>query len=608
MVGERVLYHPMPGPSIHFRGLAMKYMEQAMYELEDEPLSLPLLQTLILNTHCLLVQGVRGRAWRYLGLCIRTAYELNLHLIDAGKHGYDQTTDVQQWCIDEEWRRAWWAIWEMDVFASVIRRCPAGIDWTQNVTLLPAEDERWYRGEPQPSCFLEINVNNRWKSLGATKNESPKAWFIVINSMMKDAQNISSPTSIDRPLVSEPTSAQLMANGLSSDQQQQPSRKHTAAINRLNTVLNAQYCAVMALPKDLRYHGQYLNFGGNDVQCPGFVSQRLTHCAIYSIHLMAELTKLMVLKYHIFPPGSKWILNRDQITTDDTGTGAGSPSGSSSAQAESHRLVQYFEAADAVVNIIRGCCGDHYKHVNPFLASTAWLAGAVQLLRRSRLPDDHEDRELATSNFEVVCLTYRRTVEYWMMSKVPLSNWETLESALEAAKANNSATGDRSHYATPCVFSAGNMSHQSSTTRAYRPLAVSKLNGDYNSINDIFKYMKRDGDAKESLMPQSLHHDGVLSNAQAAPQQFPLFQTSNSVYATGPSLTEHSSTQQPITSMTSSEQSIGTGQVLCSISNAGSQVVFSPAFLDSMPFTVDRHGNIDFSITLDEMFSGSYLP
>lgn len=86
-------------------------MDKAIAELGDEPLSLPLLQTMILNALCLLLQGVRGRAWRLLGTCIRSAYELNLHLIDAGKpNGQYQPANAEQWCIEEEWRRAWWAI------------------------------------------------------------------------------------------------------------------------------------------------------------------------------------------------------------------------------------------------------------------------------------------------------------------------------------------------------------------------------------------------------------------------------------------------------------------------------------------------------------------
>lgn len=118
---------------------------------------------MILTANCLLVQGVLGRAWRYLGTCIRAAYELKLHLIDAGKNPQDPPVSAEKWCIEEEWLRAWWAIWEMDVFASVVRRCPAGIDWTQNDTFLPAEDDRWYREEPQQSCFLEFNVDDRWE-------------------------------------------------------------------------------------------------------------------------------------------------------------------------------------------------------------------------------------------------------------------------------------------------------------------------------------------------------------------------------------------------------------------------------------------------------------
>ena len=102
--------------SSYFATRALKYVNLAMFESEDEPLSLSLLQALILVTHWLLIQGVRAKAWRYLGIAIRSAYELNMHLIDAGRGAEDIVNmDASQWCEDEERRRAWWAIWEMDV-------------------------------------------------------------------------------------------------------------------------------------------------------------------------------------------------------------------------------------------------------------------------------------------------------------------------------------------------------------------------------------------------------------------------------------------------------------------------------------------------------------
>lgn len=647
MIQDSVFSEPMHPPSIHFRALSIKYMEQAVDELEDEPLSLPLLQAMILNTHCLLVQGVRGRAWRYLGTLIRAAYELNLHLIDAGKPSHAQPTNAERWCIEEEWRRAWWAIWEMDVFASVIRRCPTGIDWTQNDTFLPAEDEKWYHGEPQPGCFLENNVNSRWKSLAATQGQSPRAWFIVINSLMKDAQNLSSPTSVDRSLVSDPAPTQASEKRIFDEHQRQQTQKKAAAVKQLSTVLNALYCAVLALPKELKYHGQHLNFGGADTMYPAAVAQRLTDSFVYSIYLMTQLTKLMVLKYHVFRSGVKWNFGQDHNNDERIPTGGNSdpepPRDSTLAIEETQHLAQYFDAADSVMNMIRACAEDHYQHVNPFLASTTWLAGAVQLLHRSRLPEDDPDRELITSRYDLLNLTYQKTVDFWNMSKVPLRNWETLESCLEGKSISNdknnpsSGGNDGFHLEMPYIFTAGNVgllnrsspsppssSSSSSLQRKHsshrEPLSTSSANGNYTGVSDLFNAPPATAAAATATAhypPQAMSHYAFLTTssssanlyAAAAATTSPLLEHSHSQ---SNSQTQQQQQQQHALSIASSEPDLGAEQHVASFPSTETQVQFSPAFLDpmpmSMPFAVDRHINTDFSNYLDEMLSGSYLP
>lgn len=607
---ESILRDSIEVPSIHFRALGIKHMEQAITDLDDEPLSLPLLQALILNTHCLLVQGVRGKAWRYLGTCIRTAYELNLHLIDSGKRSHEPIVNAEKWCIEEEWRRAWWAIWEMDVFASVIRRCPAGIDWTQNETFLPAEDERWYRGEPQQSCFLDINVTTRWKALAATKNQSPRAWFILLNSLMKDAQNISSPTSIDKPLLSDASLSQEAGDGVTDYHQRLPLQKNTAATKRLSTISNALYCVVMALPEELKYHGQHLNFGGVDLQRPGAVAQRFAHSFIYSTYLMTQLTKVMILKYHVFRSGMKWTSPRDHKSPGHHGTDFNNTVGTSlhSASAEPQHLLQYFEAADDVVSMIRGSAEDHYKHVNPFLASTAWLAGAVQLLRRSRLSGDDRDRDLITSSFELVCLTYQKTVDYWNMSLVPLRNWETLESGLEGTKSNPGG-GDKFHYETPCIFTAGNMGSPRAPKRTLHAEATSNTASDYDGVHDILRCPTSDDGLRDGM-----YQNGAFSTLSPPQYQYQqpaqCLSTSHHLYGAGQPLLGHPPPHESNHSigMTSSDADVGTEGVHSFPCTDALAAAFSPTFLDALPFPVDRDMNIDLTSYLDEMFSGSYLP
>ena len=114
--------------SAYFLNRALKLIDEALQECGDTTPPLCILQASIIAAHCQLSQGVLGRAWRSLGTCIRLSYEMNLHLVDTSAGGDIMTTYAEKWSGREEMRRAWWAVWEMDVFASTIRRTPP--QWT----------------------------------------------------------------------------------------------------------------------------------------------------------------------------------------------------------------------------------------------------------------------------------------------------------------------------------------------------------------------------------------------------------------------------------------------------------------------------------------------
>jgi hypothetical protein len=143
-----------------------------------------LLQAGILVTFYQLTLSVRSRSWRKLGDLIRCAYELHLHIVDANHDpesaARQDSVDLDHWVKLEERRRAWWAIWEMDVFASTLRRLPTAIYSGLNLTLLPVSDGCWFNNVYQDSCFLVEDCDLRWKHLAESGNQSAKAWFIVI--------------------------------------------------------------------------------------------------------------------------------------------------------------------------------------------------------------------------------------------------------------------------------------------------------------------------------------------------------------------------------------------------------------------------------------------
>ncbi|KAL4812580.1 hypothetical protein BDW67DRAFT_178620 [Aspergillus spinulosporus] len=386
-----------------FLNVALQQIDEALDECGDDTPPLCLLQACVLAAHCQLTQGVLGRAWRTLGSCVRLAYEMNLHLVDVqGPRHAAAAVDIAKWCSDEEQRRAWWAIWEMDVFATTIRRTPTAIDWSQIEILLPVDDEHWFQCQPQESCFFEPDPIRRWKVLESCGNQSPKAWFIVINSLMKEAQRISSPRGI-------PSRSQ-------SDQVDK-------ARHQLEIIANSIQCFQLALPDHLKYKNQDLTFDSR--------SARRLNSAVYNIHMMTHLARLMVYRYDVFKGRVRVSLPSHDHQHE--------VSSNSRTEGEHAAVREYFDAADRILGIIHRSSADHIQYIMPFLSSTIWLASAVQLMR-SQLCRSGTLKSVVKSRYEVLHLTYKKCVQFWDMHPAVQQSLETLEKQLEACKQAESTT------------------------------------------------------------------------------------------------------------------------------------------------------------------------
>ncbi|RTE75812.1 hypothetical protein BHE90_009742 [Fusarium euwallaceae] len=416
----------------YFLNMALKLIDQALSECGDEPPSLCVLQALIVITHCQLTRGVLGRAWRSLGMCVRLAYELNLHLVDSRcTLGRDPET-IAIWREDEEKRRAWWAIWEMDVFASTIRRTPTAINWTQMEVLLPVPDTCWYRSTPIKSCFFEQDPAQRWWALHETGNNSPKAWFIVINSLMKDGQIISCPRGV-------PSTRGIDPRQPHGSEREDIRRHHHDDIEesrqKLETLANAVHCFIRVLPDNLHYRHQYLSF---HARSPGQTeSYRQLHSSIYNIYVMTQLARLMIYRYDVF--GSQTQLSPSRLP------GAQGTHGVAAFQdQEAAALGQYFEAADNILTIVNRSCENHVQYINPFLSSTIWLAAAVQLVRK-QFGGPSTKTSLIKTRFDLLYLTYKQCIAFWDTKTAMQQNLESLEVQLEGYQPGDtrSATGKK---------------------------------------------------------------------------------------------------------------------------------------------------------------------
>lgn len=383
--------------------MANKYVDEALVECGDDAPPLCVLQALILATHWMIVRGVRGRSWRRVGTCIRLSFEIGLHAIDTDTSLDASMADPDKWCRDEEGRRAYWAVWEMDQFTSHIKRLPIITEWTRDSVHLPAEDEKWLAGQPQRSCPLASDWMDRCKNLQATGSKSARAWYIVIASLNAIAHDIAYSQKVD------PRHAKVDVRVVTD---------HWPAL------FNALQLSLILLPQELQFHGQYLDFGTHTMGLAPSTTITHLHSAIYEIALMPETSKVISLRPYVFEAYMRKLLREAQ--------GAESRWRDSIGLSENmaRKVEQCFTSADNILNLVVNSHQSHHRYVNPYITQVSWLAATVQLLRQELVEDETEKR-LISSSFEIFKATNEKFMQYWNMSTTPLQNLETLELRLK---------------------------------------------------------------------------------------------------------------------------------------------------------------------------------
>ncbi|OIW27061.1 hypothetical protein CONLIGDRAFT_656283 [Coniochaeta ligniaria NRRL 30616] len=456
-----------PSPS-YFAHIASTQLDESVDRYGDSGPPFWLLQAGILVTFYQLTLSVRSRSWKKLGDCIRFSYDLNLHIVDANHEPTSSTErsdlDLHRWALLEERRRAWWAVWEMDVFASTIRRLPTAIDQSLNLTLLPVADSCWFNNIYQESCFLVEDCSLRWKHLAQSGNRSAKSWFIVMNSLMRNTQRIVYPAG----------SAIKTFNEKAAETNQ----------NELDIMANCLYCTVASLPLSLLYQGETLDFRPRS--SPQEVNPRQEHADKYAIHLMTQLCRFMIY-HHKICARAPWLMAK----------GPPDQEAESSAQANSE-WSNYMSASDEIVLVVRNSSTDHYKYVNPFLANTLWFAAAAQCACKVFGPPSFNKR-LTASNLDLLKLTIDRFISFWNGTE----NLREKLARIEAGLKNLMASAD------------GNGAAGSSARRERQPARsgledVSKMPAAVQNPSDS------EASVQFSMQPESLLL-GVASNGWADP-------------------------------------------------------------------------------------------
>ena len=152
--------------------------------------SLALLQGCILLSFYEQTKRPSTTSWFLIGSAVRLALELGLNNIDAGQ---DEAPVAQnppdEGVITEEKRRAWWAVWELDVFSSTILRRPYCVDKEHMAVLLPIPDTEWFADNPVPSTMINTNTLRIWDTMRDHLHLGARAWFLVSTFLMAKAND-----------------------------------------------------------------------------------------------------------------------------------------------------------------------------------------------------------------------------------------------------------------------------------------------------------------------------------------------------------------------------------------------------------------------------------
>ncbi|KIW75146.1 hypothetical protein Z517_11918 [Fonsecaea pedrosoi CBS 271.37] len=143
--------------------------------------SLTYLQGCILLAYYFYTSGPTHQGWILIGVCVRLAYDLGLSEIDDEDWSPLTPTDSIE---KEECRRVWWAVWELDTFASTVSRNPYAIDRKRMAVALPISDEAWFAEIEMSSAELNMLPGQSWRSLQGNNNQDERAWFLVANHFM----------------------------------------------------------------------------------------------------------------------------------------------------------------------------------------------------------------------------------------------------------------------------------------------------------------------------------------------------------------------------------------------------------------------------------------
>ncbi|CAI7676973.1 unnamed protein product [Penicillium manginii] len=180
------------------RGEAFGRRAKILYETSLSHFTVPSLlyvQGLTILEFYLYAMESNPQGWVLIGICSRLAYELELDKIDE-----DTDSDVtapqmdfpahKNWTRQEERRRLWWSIWELDSFAAAVACRRPTVDKRNMQVMIPVSDKNWFSDTPVESAILDPSSSKSWRTLERFENQDPRAWYLVANFILLSAHDL----------------------------------------------------------------------------------------------------------------------------------------------------------------------------------------------------------------------------------------------------------------------------------------------------------------------------------------------------------------------------------------------------------------------------------
>jgi hypothetical protein len=190
-------FHALPPVE---RGESFSKLAKVLYLDSLRTLQTPTLEYLqgcTLLAFYLYLAGPDSQGWLIIGMCSRLAYDLRIDTLDVAEEDDaprpTPTPDdppAMSWRQQEELRRIWWSIWELDTFASAIACRPHTIDRTKIGVKLPVSDDAWFSDTPVESAVIDPDPQHAWRALSESPNQDERAWFLLINYLLLTAHDL----------------------------------------------------------------------------------------------------------------------------------------------------------------------------------------------------------------------------------------------------------------------------------------------------------------------------------------------------------------------------------------------------------------------------------